>query len=223
MPTTAELGLTRRILYLGGPRSLQGVVRNFSRLMTLWVINLLPNATRAVSTYTVAMQIRMVSSFVGLAFMAAAMSRVGQNLGKGDPRAAAHSGWISATIAAALMSLVALLFLFFPRQIMGFFTTDEEVIELGRVFFVTVALTEPIMAFAFALGGALRGGGDPLSPFLYASISDLVVVIAAGYLLAVPCRLGFTGIALAIAISSLTRAIPTTWAFYRGRWKRNRL
>ncbi len=218
-----DLASTRRILYLGGPRSLQGVVRNFSRLMTIWVVNLLPNATRAVSTYTVAMQIRMVSSFVGLAFMSAAMSRVGQNLGKGDRQAAEHSGWISAGIAAGLMTLVALVFLFCPRQIMGFFTDDPEVIELGRVFFVTVALTEPVMAFAFALGGALRGGGDPLSPFVYASVSDLVVVILAGYLLAIPCRLGFNGIALAIAISSLTRAIPTTWAFHRGRWKRNRL
>jgi putative MATE family efflux protein len=214
-----DLDLARRILHLGGPRSLQGIVRNFSRLMTLRIITLLPDSTRAVSTYTVAMQTRMISSFIGLAFMSAAMSRVGQNLGRGNPKAAEHSGWIAATMAAGLMTLVAVVFLVFPENIMAFFTDDAEVIRLGRVFFLTVALTEPIMAFAFALGGALRGGGDPLSPFIYASVSDLVVVIAAGYLLAVPCGMGFTGIAVAIALSSLTRAIPTTWAFYRGKWK----
>ena len=216
---SADLALARRILRLGGPRSLQGVVRNFSRLMTIRIITLLPDSTRAVSTYTVAMQTRMVSSFIGLAFMSAAMSRVGQNLGKGDQQAAEHSGWISAAIAAALMVVVAACFLLFPAQIMGFFTDDKEVIQLGQTFFVIVALTEPVMAFAFALGGALRGGGDALSPFVYASVSDLVVVTLAGYILAVPCRLGFTGIAIAIAISSLTRALPTIWTFYRGAWK----
>jgi putative MATE family efflux protein len=218
-----DLPLIRRILYLGGPRSLQGVVRNFSRLMTLRIIAFLPDATRAVSTYTVAMQTRMISSFIGLAFMGAAMSRVGQNLGKGEPQAAEHSGWISASIAAGMMTVVAVVFLLFPESIMGFFTDDQEVIRLGRVFFMIVAVTEPVMAFAFALGGALRGGGDSLSPFVYASVSDLVVVILAGYILAVPCHLGFTGIALAIAISSLTRAIPTTWKFARGAWKSQRL
>jgi putative MATE family efflux protein len=214
-----DMPLIRKILYLGGPRSLQGVVRNFSRLMTICVINLLPDATRAVATYTVAMQTRMISSFVGLAFMGAAMSRVGQNLGKGEPQAAEHSGWISASIAAAMMTVVALFFLLFPESIMGFFTDDGEVVRLGRVFFMIVAVTEPVMAFAFALGGALRGGGDSLSPFIYASVSDLVVVVLAGYILAVPCHMGFTGIALAIAISSLARAIPTTWKFRQGAWK----
>jgi Na+-driven multidrug efflux pump len=102
---------------------------------------------------------------------------------------------------------------------MGFFTDDGEVVRLGRVFFMIVAVTEPVMAFAFALGGALRGGGDSLSPFIYASVSDLVVVVLAGYILAVPCHMGFTGIALAIAISSLARAIPTTWKFRQGAWK----
>ena len=38
---TCDLPLLSKILYLGGPRSLQGIVRNFSRLMTLRIITLL--------------------------------------------------------------------------------------------------------------------------------------------------------------------------------------
>ena len=220
---TLDLALARRILYLGGPRSLQGIVRNLSRLLTIRIITLLPEAKHAVGAYSVAMQTRMISSFIGLAFMSAAMSRVGQNLGRGDPQAAVHSGWISAGIAAAMMTVVAAVFLLVPEQIMTFFTDDTEAIRLGRGFFVTIALTEPVLALSFALGGALRGGGDPVSPFVWASVSDLGVVTAVGYLLAVPCGWGFAGIAAAIAISSLTHAIPTTWIFHRGAWKTNRL
>jgi len=216
---TFDLPLLRKILYLGGPRSLQGIVRNFSRLMTLRIITLLPDATRAISAYSVGMQVRMISSFIGLAFMSASMSRVGQNMGGRDPDLAEQSGWISAGMATGLMTILALIFFMFPDVIMAFFTKDHDVIAMGRLFFVIIALSEPIMAFAFALGGALRGGGDPVSPFIYASVSDLVIVILVGYLIAVQFQIGFAGIAIGLALSAFTRAIPTMLAFRKGKWK----
>jgi Na+-driven multidrug efflux pump len=218
-----DFPLIGKILHLGGPRSVQGIVRNFSRLMTLRIITLLPDSTRAVSAYSVAMQVRMVSSFIGLAFMSAAMARVGQNLGGNDSDSAEKSGWIAAGMAAGIMAVAAAVFLIAPELIMAFFTADREVIQLGRTFFMIVAISEPIMAFAFAMSGALRGGGDPITPFVYASVSDLVIVIAAGYLLAIPLGLGLTGIAAGIAISALTRAIPVTLKFHHGKWKATRL
>ena len=122
-----------------------------------------------------------------------------------------------------MMTVVASVFLLAPDAIMRFFTDNENVISMGRTFFIIIALTEPIMAFAFGLSGALRGGGDPVSPFIYSSVSDLVVVILVGYLLVIPLGMGFTGIAIAMATSAITRAIPTTLKFRQGKWKRNRL
>ncbi|MDO9578602.1 MAG: MATE family efflux transporter [Candidatus Cloacimonadales bacterium] len=220
---TFDFPLLRKILFLGGPRSLQGIVRNFSQLFMIRVITLLPDSTRAVSAYSVAMQVRMVSSFVGLAFMNAAMSRVGQNMGAEKPEMAEKSGWLSAGMATGIMTFVALLFFIFPEAIMSFFTDDVDAIQMGKTFFMIVAISEPLMAFAFALGGALRGGGDPISPFIYSSVSDLVVVIVCGYIMAITLNLGFAGIAIGIAVSSLTRAIPTSLKFKQGKWKRNRL
>lgn len=220
---TLDLPLLHKILYLGGPRSLQGIVRNFSQLMTIRIITLLPDATRAVSAYSVGMQVRMISSFVGLAFMSASMTRVGQNMGSADPERAEHSGWISAGMAMGLMSVLAVLFFVFPETIMAFFTDDADVVGMGRTFFLIIALTEPVMAFAFALSGALRGGGDPMPPFIYASVSDLVVVILCGYLLAIQWQIGFGGIAAGIAISAFTRAIPTMLKFRQGNWKTIRI
>ena len=215
-----DFDLIKKILHLGGPRSLQGIVRNFSRLMTIRVITLLPDATRVVSAYSVGIQVRMISSFVGLSFMSAAMARVGQNMGARDPANAERSGWSAAVMAAAIMTLAAVIFVTIPDHIMRFFTDDGGVISLGKSFFIIAAISEPIMAFAFALAGALRGGGDSLSPFIYASISDLIIVIAAGFLLAVTFNMGFPGIAAALALSALTRAIPTTLKYRKGAWKR---
>jgi len=214
-----DFGLLRKMLYLGGPRSLQGIVRNLAGLVTIRIITLLPDATRAVSAYSVCMQVTMVSSFVGLAFMSAALSRVGQNLGRGEPEVAARSGWIAAVMASAQMSVFAILFVLLPHAIVGFFTADRSVIDMGRVLFLTVALAQPIMGFAFALSGALRGGGDPVAPFLFAATADLLVVNLVGYLLAIHLGIGFQGIALAITLGSLARAIPMVLRFRAGRWK----
>lgn len=218
-----DVVLVRKILQLGGPRSLQGIVRNFSRLMTIRIITLLPDSTRMVSAYSVGMQMRMISTFVGLSFMAAASARVGQNLGGGRPDRAEQSGWVSAAVATVFMSVISFLLFVFPEQVMAFFTSDTEVIAMGKTFFLIVAVTEPVMALSFALAGALRGGGDPMSPFIYGSVSDLLVVIIAGYLLAVTFHMGFAGIALGMAISAVTRAIPTVLKFRQGKWKSARL
>lgn len=94
---------------------------------------------------------------------------------------------------------------------------------MGKTFFLIIALTEPLMAFAFALSGALRGGGDPMPPFIYSSLSDLVVVILCGYLLAIYWQIGFAGIAAGLAISAFTRAIPTMLRFKKGAWKSIRM
>ncbi len=136
---------------------------------------------------------------------------------------AEKSGWLAASMATSLMLVIAVIFFVFPEAIMSFFTDGEEAIQMGKTCWKIIALSEPVMAFAFALGGALRGGGDPLSPFIYSSVSDLVVVIVCGYIMAIILNLGFAGIAIGIAVSSLTRAIPSTWKFKQGKWKKNRL
>jgi Na+-driven multidrug efflux pump len=155
--------------------------------------------------------------------MQAAAVRVGQNMGAEKPDEAVKSGWTAAVMATAIMSVAALIMIVIPDQIMGFFTDDPAVIDLGRTFFIIVALAEPVMAFAFAIGGALRGGGDSFSPFIYSSISDLVVVIATGYLLAVTFGWGFTGIAAALALSAVARAVPTMLKYRQGKWKSIRI
>nr|HPR18196.1 MATE family efflux transporter [Candidatus Cloacimonadota bacterium] len=217
-----DFSLLKKILYLGGPRSVQSIIRNFSQLFMMRVITLLPESTRAISAYSVAMQVRMTSSFVGLAFMNAAMSRVGQNMGAQKPELAEKSGWLAAGMASAIMTVIAICFFLFPAAIMSFFTDDTSAIQMGKTFFMIIAVTEPIMAFSYALGGSLRGGGDSLSPLIYSSVSDLVVVIVCGYIMAITLNLGFAGIAIGIAVSSITRAVPTSWKFKQGKWKRNR-
>ncbi len=220
---TLDVDLLRRILYLGGPRSLQGVVRNFSRLAVLRIIGLFPAPTRALSAYSVGMQVRMISAFVGLSLMSASLARVGHNKGAGRLERAERSGWAAAGLAASSMSIAALCFLVFPRQIMGFFTSDGEVVEMGRTFFIIIACTEPIMGAAFAASGALRGAGDAVAPFVYASVSDLAVLLVLGYLLGVTFGMGLTGIAIAVAVSAITRAVPTLLRFRSGKWKSMRV
>ena len=44
-------------------------------------------------------------------------------------------------------------------------------------------------------------------------------MIVAGYLMAVTFSLGFAGIAIALALSALVRAVPVTLVYRRGKWR----
>ncbi|MBN1672773.1 MAG: MATE family efflux transporter [Kiritimatiellae bacterium] len=219
---TLDWRLLGQILGIGGPRTLEGLVRNVSRLAVIRIVALFDTPTRAIAAYNVGMQVRYISTFVGLAFMHAAMSRVGQNLGAGEPDRAEQSGHQGAKLAAIIMGVAALFFLVFPEPIMGFFTDDPDVIAMGRAFFLIVALTEPVMGAAFSYGGALRGGGDAVSPLLYAGASDLFVMLGASYLLGVRLNMGMQGVAIGIAVSVVTRAVPSWLRFRQGKWKATR-
>lgn len=214
-----DLPLLGRILQIGGPRTLQGLVRNVSRLAVIRVIAVFPDKTGAMAAYNVGMQVRFISTFVGLAFMQATMARVGKNLGAGKPEKAEQSGHQGALLAGGIMGVIAVFFVLFPNHIMGFFTDDPSVIAMGRIFFVTIAVTEPIMGVAFAYGGALRGGGDSLSPFIYAAVSDILIMLGASYVFGITLGMGIQGVGIGIAVSVISRVIPLWFRFRRGKWK----
>ena len=56
-----------------------------------------------------------------------------------------------------------------------------------------------------------------MPPFIYSSLSDLVVVILCGYLLAIYWQMGFAGIAAGLAISACHPRHPHDAAIQKGR------
>ncbi len=118
--------------------------------------------------HNVALQIESISFMPGMAFGIAAMTLVGQNLGRGLPHRAKQYAWFTCFIGATVMGFLGVLFYVFSEQLTAFFIKDPAVLEWGRGCVRVAAIEQVALALGMILPGVLRGAGDTVSPMYVA-------------------------------------------------------
>ncbi len=157
-----NLQLARNILRIGIPAALEQMLISVGFLVLTIVVARL--GTLALAAHRIAFNALSVAFLPGIGFGIAATALVGQSIGARRQ----EEGWIIARIATewALiwMGSLGAFFFLFGRAIMGIFTDDPAVIEMGAAAFRPLALTMPFWAVLFVQGGALRGTGNTQYP-----------------------------------------------------------
>ncbi|MEE2753902.1 MAG: MATE family efflux transporter, partial [Candidatus Latescibacterota bacterium] len=170
LPSTSYLldwDVARRILKVGVPSGIQGILRNGSGLIYLKLIGLTALSTTAVAAYTIGSQMEHILRRTGLAYGTVATALVGQSLGAKDPDAAERNGWTTLVIAVATNVLLSLPVALFAREFMALFIDASDVIDIGVTFLLVMVVSEPFVCASNASGGALRGAGDTMPPMYY--------------------------------------------------------
>ena len=126
---------------------------------------------------------------IPLGLSSAAAVRVGHAVGAHDRPRASAAGWTAILLAVAFTAVAALVFLLFPRALIGLFTTEPEVLALGSTLLLVGA--------AFQLFDGFQGviDGSAARPRRYADTDDLESVghwffgLPVGYTLCFAIRL----------------------------------
>jgi Na+-driven multidrug efflux pump len=187
----------------------------------LSIVNQLGN--EASSAHGIALQWESLGYLSGAAFGTAAMTLVGQNLGRGRPDRAARSGWTALALGAGVMCLMGVVFCTFAPQMFALFCPQEEkagVIAAGVPVLRLVAFAMPFLAGTMILTPALRGAGDTRVPLLITWTGFLLVRIPLAYLLTGQAGLGLFGAWLAMFADLFVRGGFIAYRFASGRWKR---
>ncbi len=164
------------------------------------------------------MNILSLCFVVGFGFSIAGATLVGQNLGAGDPDAAAASGWRALRFTLASMVLLGVTIIVFARPIAAFMIDDPDVIYYTVVFIYILGAVQPLMSVEFALAGALRGAGDTRYP-LKATLAGLIAVrctLAVAFALA---GLSVEWVYGALVGDYAMKALMLTGRFRSGRWR----
>ncbi|WP_295051173.1 MATE family efflux transporter [uncultured Fibrobacter sp.] len=153
-----------RIMRVGLPAGLQGVVFSFSNVCLQSAINSLGSATVAASA--AALTYEFIVYYWLNSFSHACVTFVGQNYGaKNLERCRSAVRW---TILLATTSTFALSMLccYFAEPLLSLYTSDPEIIATGSIRMYVVVGVLFINVFLDVFSGALRGMGQSLAPAL---------------------------------------------------------
>ncbi|WP_437838443.1 MATE family efflux transporter [Sorangium sp. So ce1153] len=132
-------------------------------------------------------------TFMGALGVAGATSvRVGHSIGAGA--SARRPGLAGLALGAVIMACGALLFTLIPRTLVGWFTTDAEVIRIGVQLLYVAALFQLFDGIQVVAAGALRGAGDVRFPFVANLTSHWLVGFPLTLVFGFALGLGATGL-----------------------------
>jgi MATE family multidrug resistance protein len=163
-PVDIDLPRIRRLITLGFPAAMQFTLESgVFALVTALIARLgaVPLASHQIALNTVAF-----TYMVPLGVASAAAVRVGQALGRKDPRGAGDAGGTAILLGAAFMTCASAGLLLFPHWIARMYTPDETVIRSTTLLLAAGAAFQLFDGIQTVATGALRGAGDTRTPML---------------------------------------------------------
>jgi MATE family multidrug resistance protein len=205
--------VARQVLGLGVPASIEQILLATAFLvLTILVARL---GTDTLAAQRIAMSALSFSFLPGIGFGLAATALVGQSIGARRPATGSEVARIATTWAVIWMSTIAALVFIFATQVMGVFTKDPNVIQIGAAGLRVVALTQPFWGVGMVQSGALRGTGDTRFPLLIGSAGIWTAVLLVWLILTFVGG-GLPAVWAAFLVTSPITAF-LTWRRFRAR------
>ena len=190
--------------------------------MTSWIflMRILASiGSEAVAGATIAIRVMMFTMMPAWGMSNAAATLVGQNLGAQQPDRAEASVWHIGRYNMAYLILVAVLFFAFPRELVGVFSADAKVIEVGAEWLRILSYSLFVYGWWMVSVQAFNGAGDTATPTWINVVFFWLIQIPLAWLLALQLQLGHTGVFWAVFVSETSVGLFTLWLFSRGKWK----
>jgi multidrug resistance protein, MATE family len=140
-------------------------------------------------------------------FSSAAAVRVGTFLGAGQPGHARTAGWVCIAVSVTVMSGFAAGYLAFPRTLLGWFTHDPAVIDIGAKILMLVALFQIADGIQVSTTGALRGLGNTRSAMIANLIGHYPIGLVVGLVFCFTFGWGVVGLWVGLALGLISVAV----------------
>ena len=207
----------RRILKIGIPALVMNLQKSFGDLLLVRIIT--PFGTLAIAAHSIVFRVEMFLSAPAFSIGGGAGVLVGQNLGAGQPKRAARSGWLAIAVVETFMLLCGIAILLWAEHIIGIFTTEPDLLQVGSSFLRIAALGYIMLAIVLILQFSIAGAGDTLPTMIFSIVMLWLVQLPLAYFLPGLTGLGVYGVRWAIVAGTTVGAILYLAYFLLGRWK----
>ena len=211
----------RRVLRIGVPAGLEGLLIWLAQFGIVIVINLMDPTSVAAAAHLNAVKIEAISYLPGFAFATAAATLVGQSLGMRSPARAKRATYLTFMIGGGIMSVCGIVFILFGRTLAEWMLPRQpEIAALtARCLFVT-GFIQTGFAASMIFSGALRGAGDTVA-VMGINLFSTIAIRLAGVLLVV---FGFgwrslVAVWVVLAGELFCRGVMAWMRFEKGAWR----
>jgi Na+-driven multidrug efflux pump len=208
----------REILKLSWPPAIQ---MGAAVVMTFAYVRLAGTFGESVqAAYAIGLRLGMIAPMVCFPLATAGATLVGQALGSGNARRAWRAIGVALMVHGTVMWSFALGCFLFRGEIMGLFSDDPKVIEVGTEYLLYLSGAFALWAFHFVFMRALHGAGDMLVPMGISLASTFIVSIPLAAFLSLGTDLGHQGLWIAFLITNVFTTLAMGLRVATGRWSR---
>ena len=175
--------------------------------------------TISIAAHSIAITAEQAFYIPGYGMQAAAATFSGHFAGAKEERKLMQYSRAITAMAMVLMGLLSIFLFCFPKNVMGIFSRDPEVIALGAKVLRIVAVSEPFFAVVIIMEGIFNGVGDTKMPFVFSLISMWGVRIVFTYGCVSIFHLGLTAVWCCMVADNMTRFVLLVTRYLRGNWK----
>ena len=211
--------LIRRVLRIGTPLALAGIMRNGARLVFIGMLGVSALGASLHAAVGVGLQVRLISVSLALAFQVAAATLVGQAVGGRDVDRAEALGQRAVVLLAAIMAAVVGAVFVLARPLASLFIADPDVAALGATVLRWFSVAQFFSALSICTQGALTGAGDTKPILWYTITTQWGVLLTLTFVFLVGFGWEPEGPLLAWVLAPALQLVLIQRLFRGGRWK----
>ena len=177
--------------------------------------------TQEYAAHQVGMNVMSLSFSFGDGMQVAAVTLIGQCLGRKEPDMAKQYGTICQRIGNMISIILSVLYLVGGEVFFrAYFPKDDYAVSIGVQIMQVMVIIVLMQVAQVIYMGCLRGAGDVKFTTLASTISVTLIRPIVSYLCAYVLKMGVIGIWLGVVGDQLMRLILTNWRFRSGKWTR---
>lgn len=174
--------------------------------------------TNQFAAHQVGMNVMSLSFSFGEGMQVAAVSLIGQSLGKKDPELAKKYGTICQRMGNIISVILSALYLVGGRWFFGLYFKEPDVIAIGVEIMQVMVVIVLMQVSQVIYMGCLRGAGDVRFTMVASTISVTLIRPIMSWVFAYGLSMGVIGIWLGIVCDQVARLILTHYRFRSGKW-----
>jgi MATE family multidrug resistance protein len=214
-----SLARLRGLMRVGGPIGLQWVADIGSwALFANWLVSRF--GTQDIAATQIVWKLLEFSWMPAIGIGVGINAVIGKAIGQGDYDLAKRRARLGVILTASYMGAMGTIFALFRHGLVGWFATEQAVLDLGANLMLLAAAFQVFDAMSIGYGSALRGAGDTKWPAIALAACSYSIAILGGWLVSIAWPSGGSyGPWIMCTIYAIVLSLLLRHRWIRGKWK----